>query len=965
MAAMMAASTSLKAQEVTITLSPGWTWISCPVPDTIDFTTALGDFTPMQGDVIKSLWGQSTYINGQWRGSLSQFYPGYGYHYKSNREMPVTITIGQPLPQLSVTTAEPTDINASSALVGGTVTIGEGNHVFLCGVCWGTEENPTIDGDHIVGDAVVGSQSFTLDGLTPSTTYYVRAYAVTDYGLAYGEEQSFTTEQHAYVDLGLPSGLLWATCNVGAENPEDYGDYFAWGETQPKDAYDWSTYQYCNGTYYEFDGYDFYELPFLTKYCSNSSYGYNGFTDNLTTLLSEDDAATENWGSEWRMPTEAEWQELFNNTTNTWTSQGGWLFTASNGNSLFLPAAGYRNGSSGFYGGHCGGYWSSLLNIGCPSDAWFISFGYYGGLSEIDDGGYCRCYGRSVRPVRSGFRINATPNLAEGGTVSGSGTYLEGAECTLTATPSEGWRFVNWMENGEVVSTETTYTFTVTGGRILVANFTDNHAYVDLGLPSGLLWATCNVGADNPEDYGDYFAWGETEPKNKYNWSTYQYCMGSNTTMNKYCNNSSYGYNGFTDDLTTLLPEDDAVKANWGNEWRMPTKEEWQELYNNTTNIWTTQNGVDGRLFTAANVNSLFLPAAGYRNNSSLSENGVAGDYLSRSLYTNIPNRAWEFNFLENKYGISSYGHRQVGLSVRAVRNLPVVTVSVNPPEGGTVSGGGTYAEGATCTLTATPSEFWSFVNWMEDGVVVSTDATFIFGVMGDRTLVANFQIQSFNITASALPTMGGTVSGGGTYDYGQDCTLTATANENSTFVNWTENGEVVSTEATYTFTVTGYRSLVANFTINGHDYVDLGLPSGTLWATCNVGADNPEDYGGYFYWYDDVATANWGIPWRLPTSAEWQELLDNTTNTWTTQKGVNGRLFIASNGNSIFLPAAGVSWEGFGSHGFYWSSWGGWDEFGECFYPDNLYFNSDDCYMSSLTLSDISSVRPVRSGQK
>ncbi len=913
--AMMSAGAGLRAQEVTIVIEPGWNWISFPTTDTLNVSEAFGSFTPMVGDQIKSKGSTSTYqSNGKWRGYVSKLYPGCGYHYKSNREMPVTITIGQPLPQLSVTTAEPTEITFTSAMVGGTVTIGEGNHIFARGVCWGTEKNTTIDGDHIAGDAVAGSQTVTLDGLTPSTTYYVRAYAVTDNGLAYGGEMSFTTEERAYVDLGLPSGTLWATCNVGADNPEDYGGYFNW----------------------------------------------------------YDDVAMANWGVPWRMPTSAEWQELLDNTTNTWTIQNGVngrLFTASNGNSIFLPAAGgYWEGD--LYGvGSCGYYWSS-------SGYWIGDWEY--GYELIGDyllfgSNYCymQVYSSisehtfNVRPVRSGFRINATPNLAEGGTVSGGGTYLEGAECTLTATPSEGWRFVNWMENGEVVSTETTYTFTVTGGRILVANFTDNHAYVDLGLPSGLLWATCNVGADNPEDYGDYFAWGETEPKNKYNWSTYQYCMGSNTTMTKYCNNSNYGYNGFTDDLTTLLPEDDAVKANWGNEWRMPTKEEWQELYNNTTNIWTTQNGVDGRLFTAANGNSLFLPAAGYRNNSSFSENGVAGDYLSRSLYTNIPNRAWEFNFLENKYGMSSYGHRQVGLSVRAVRNLPVVTVSVNPPEGGTVSGGGTYAEGATCTLTATPSEFWSFVNWMEDGVVVSTDATFIFGVMGDRTLVANFQIQSFNITASALPTMGGTVSGGGTYDYGQDCTLTATANENFTFVNWTENGEVVSTEATYTFTVTGNRYVVANFTINGHDYVDLGLPSGTLWATCNVGADNPEDYGGYFEWYDDVATANWGIPWRLPTSAEWQELLDNTTNTWTTQNGVNGRLFTASNGNSIFLPAAGGSWEGVGSHGFYWSSWGGWDEFGDWFYTDNLYFNSDEFYLDFNDPGFELSVRPVRSSRQ
>ena len=111
---------------------------------------------------------------------------------------------------------------------------------------------------------------------------------------------------------------------------------------------------------------------------------------------------------------------------------------------------------------------------------------------------------------------------------------------------------------------------------VYIKNYADHsfHEYVDLGLPSGLLWATCNVGADAPEDYGDYIAWGETTPKTTYNWSTYQYCMGSYNTLTKYCNKTSFGYNGFTDNLTTLLPEDDAATANWGSGWRMPTEEE-------------------------------------------------------------------------------------------------------------------------------------------------------------------------------------------------------------------------------------------------------------------------------------------------------------------------------------------------------------------------------------------------------
>ena len=196
----------------------------------------------------------------------------------------------------------------------------------------------------------------------------------------------------------------------------------------------------------------------------------------------------------------------------------------------------------------------------------------------------------------------------------------------------------------------------------------DEHAYVDLGLPSGLLWATCNVGANTPEGYGDYFAWGETSPKDTYNWGTYQYCNGSNSTLTKYCNNPDMGYNGFTDNLTTLLPEDDAATANWGGEWRMPTKAEFEELYNNTTVTWTQQNGVNGRLFTAANGNSLFLPAAGSRYNSSLDLAGSDGYYWSSSLYAGSPSYAWHLDFYSGNY-LVDYRNRNYGRSVRPVRS--------------------------------------------------------------------------------------------------------------------------------------------------------------------------------------------------------------------------------------------------------------------------------------------------------
>lgn len=194
-----------------------------------------------------------------------------------------------------------------------------------------------------------------------------------------------------------------------------------------------------------------------------------------------------------------------------------------------------------------------------------------------------------------------------------------------------------------------------------------SHEYVDLGLPSGLLWATCNVGADSPEDYGDYFAWAETTTKSVYNWSTYQYCMGTATTLTKYCSNAGYGYNGYTDNLTTLQTGDDAATAQWGSGWRMPTKEEWQELLANTTNTWTTRNGVYGRLFTATNGNSLFLPAAGFRVEGSLYYAGSYGLYWSSSLTTGHPYGAWLLDFNSGNCYMGHY-YRSSGPSVRPVR---------------------------------------------------------------------------------------------------------------------------------------------------------------------------------------------------------------------------------------------------------------------------------------------------------
>ena len=391
-------------------------------------------------------------------------------------------------------------------------------------------------------------------------------------------------KEYKYVDLGLPSGTLWADRNVGADSPEAYGDYFAWGEIATKSTYNCSTYKWCRGDYNT-----------MTKYCTDSNYGT---VDNNTVLDLEDDAAYVNMGPEWRMPTYDELNELRNYCTWVWTNQNGtngWKVTGPNGNSIFLPAAGFRNNSDLYLAGIIGDCWSSSLCESGSNHAWCLYF-KSGNHST-------NCRSRDI-----GYTVRA-----------------------VVSTVNE--------EPAPVVNK------------------------VDLGLPSGTLWADRNVGADSPEAYGDYFAWGETTTKSIYNLSTYKWCRGSEYTMTKYSTDSSYGT---VDNKTVLDLEDDAAYVNMGTEWRMPTHDELNELRTKCTWRWTTQNGKKGYKVTGPNGNSIFLPAAGYRYDSDLDDAGSDGWYWSASLYESNQNGAWYLDFYSTDYG--TYGNiRDCGHTVRAV----------------------------------------------------------------------------------------------------------------------------------------------------------------------------------------------------------------------------------------------------------------------------------------------------------
>ncbi len=313
-----------------------------------------------------------------------------------------------------------------------------------------------------------------------------------------------------------------------------------------------------------------------------------------------------------------------------------------------------------------------LLNLDCSSSLGsdFSTLKTYA-KSFID-----RLYQASIDPYEvTGIKLDKTTLKL----------YKDGSY-TLVATISPSTaadKSVSWTSSNEavaIVNSEGVVTAVSNGTAEITATTRDNGftakcavtvikvlEMVDLGLPSGLKWASFNLGATKPEEYGDYFSWGETEPKDEYTWVNYKFRRGGdshdNVKFSKYNTKSSYGQ---IDNKTVLDPEDDAAAVNLGGSWRMATYAEWDELLTKCTWTWTTQNGVKGYLVTSPNGNSIFLPAAGYSYDTSLYDVGSSIYYWSSSLNTVNPYNAYNVNFYINRVCLNSH-YRSYGLSVRPV----------------------------------------------------------------------------------------------------------------------------------------------------------------------------------------------------------------------------------------------------------------------------------------------------------
>ena len=539
--AMMAASTGLKAQEISILLRPGWNWIGYPYPETVDLENAFGDFEPMTDDVIESFWGYSEYVAGYgWFGGIDELKPGWGYMYYSNRTEPVTIVFSPsspPVEPITVTTTEPTEITANSAVSGGSITSNDGNYIYVIqkGICWATHPNPMVMNDSFT-ESGSGAESFTAEmtDLSPNTDYYVRAYAVTLDGTFYGDELNFITldDGGSNVPEGAINGLFSINANGDqvyfsqgnlqyrastntwrfAENQQDiigyansnisstydgWIDLFGWGTSGYDDKYPWMTSMnetdygdnQNNIAYTEYDWGQHNPISNggnqagLWRTLSSAELGYMIYQrDNWQNLYAM--GLVNGWHGLIILPDDFVLPEnitftpdykLFTDDVNNFSLEE-WSQMESLG-AVFLPVAGIREGTQVREVDASGLYWST--DILSPDDGaremWFgAAYIYYNPGIGGTIGRHCGISVRLVHDANQAFTsysIEATTNPSNGGTITGTGFYAEGATCTLTAVSNNGYTFANWTENSIQVSEDANYTFTVMNNRTLVANF--------------------------------------------------------------------------------------------------------------------------------------------------------------------------------------------------------------------------------------------------------------------------------------------------------------------------------------------------------------------------------------------------------------------------------------------------------------------------------------------------------------
>lgn len=465
-----------------------------------------------------------------------------------------------------------------------------------------------------------------------------------------------------------------------------------------------------------------------------------------------------------------------------------------------------------------------------------------------------------VLPVEN---VTVAVNPEYAGSVSGAGNYIHGEEVTLIATPNDGYKFLNWTEDGNVVSEEAEYSFEITSYRELVANFT-------------LLDYEINVSV-NKEDAGkvlaDVYKEGFELASLSQGWTVYSenqidvenwkavesYSEIAPKTGKYYAASVSEG--NYADARIYLVtpkikvPTEATMAFSYVNPKSEKAGSDYYSrlyLYVSTsstgpwTEVWCTKAGKSNSRWTSVEVDlaeyvgqevyfAFCNKFSGWGSWTAIDDFVIYGDSqygVSRCFYgdnvklTAIPNEDYRFvGWTENgnilstdlEYEFEVTGDMDLVANFTTI-NSCYVTAGVNPKDAGEITGAGAYEMNETVVLKAKTNDGYEFINWTENGSVVSEETKYSFVIASDKNLVANFKPLAYKVTATVAPDNAGTLSGIGDYLYGDKVTLSATANEGYRFVNWTENGETVSTSTKYTFTITRDISLVANFVLMDYD---------------------------------------------------------------------------------------------------------------------------------------------------
>ena len=808
------------------------------------------------------------------------------------------------------------------------------------------------------------------------------------------------------VDLGL--SVKWASFNLGAQKPEDDGNYYAWGEVETKSEFSWLNYKWCNGSGQS-----------LIKYCNNASYGFNGYTDRKTVLEPEDDIAHVDLGGNWRIPTKGEFEELLNHCSKTrvsYNGKTGYKFTSKvagfTDKSIFLPMVGYKGTSVRGYSIH-GHYRSSSLYTEIPNRSWELFLSTDDAITDAYD--HIRCFGRSVRPVYGEYTPVESVILDKAASVIWVG---ESMTLNATVSPSDATdKSVTWSSSNTAVAT-------VSSSGVVTAKSVGN-ATISVTTTDGLKTATCavevrqkvtsvtlnktslslnegesstltaTVKPDNAYDKTVVWTSSDTSvAKVDGNGKVTSVSKGS-ATITATANDGSGKYATCSVTVKRLVSSIELDKTSLTlnvNESATLTATVLPATANNKTVSWSSSNSAVATVSSSGEVTGKAKGVA------TITATAKDGSGVSASCAVEVKQPVTSITLGQTSLSLNE-GESAVLTPTVSPENAndKSVTWSSSDTSVAKVDGNGkvTAVSKGTATITATAND--------GSGKYATCSVTVI-------RLVSSIELDKTSLTLNV----------------NENATLTATVwpqTANNTGITWSSSNTSVVTvsssgvvtgkykgEAVITVTADDGSGITAECAVSVviavPETVDMGLS--VKWASFNLGASKPEEYGDYYAWgetepkekyswstykfgtrsigpfskyntkssygsiddktvlepEDDVAHVKLGGNWRMPTDEEWTELRTKCTWTWVTsynRTGINGRLVTATNGNSIFLPAAGRRYDSdlnyAGSYGGYWSSSLNTD------YPydaRNVYFYYDNVYRYYYNRFYGLSVRPV-----